>query len=44
MFAFPESLVTGHDQLIDAMENEPKDRHVAAAALKIGAPVIVTIT
>ncbi len=40
--AFPEALVTGHDALVGAMQNDPKDRHVAAAALKIGAQVIVT--
>lgn len=40
--AFPEALVTGHDALIESMENHPKDRHVAAAARTIGAQVIVT--
>lgn len=39
---FPESMVTDHEPLIDAMRNEPDDRHVAAAALKSGAQVIVT--
>lgn len=41
--AFPESLVTGYEDLIDAMPNHEKDRHVAAAAVKAGAEVIVTI-
>ena len=40
--AFPESMVTGHESLIDAMPNQEKDRHVAAAAVKAGAQVIVT--
>jgi predicted nucleic acid-binding protein len=40
--AFPESLVTGYQPLIDAMPNHSKDRHVAAAAVKAGAQVIVT--
>ena len=39
---FPEADVTGYERLIDAMPNHPKDRHVAAAALKTGAQVIVT--
>lgn len=40
--AFPESLVTGYEPLIGAMQNDPKDRHVAAVAVKVGAQVIVT--
>lgn len=40
--AFPESVVTGYEPLIDAMPNHEKDRHVAAAAVKIGAQVVVT--
>ena len=40
--AFPESEVIGYKELIDAMPNHPKDRHVAAVAVKIGAQVIVT--
>src|SRR5258705_11016599 len=40
--AFPEAMVTGHEQLIGAMKNDEKDRHVAAAAVKAGAQVIVT--
>lgn len=39
---FPNALVTGHERLIAAMPNHPKDRHVLAAAVQIGAPVIVT--
>jgi predicted nucleic acid-binding protein len=39
---FPEALVTGHESLVAALQNDPKDRHVVAAALKVGAQVIVT--
>lgn len=39
---FPDAMVTGFESLIDAMPNDAKDRHVAAAALKAGAQVIVT--
>lgn len=40
--AFPEAVVEGYESLVDAMPNDPKDRHVAAAAVKIGAQVVVT--
>lgn len=40
--AFPEALVKGHEVFIPAMKNEKKDRHVAAAAVKAGATLIVT--
>jgi len=40
--AFPEAMVTGHEPLMPAMPNDTKDRHVAAAAVKAGAQVIVT--
>ena len=39
---FPEAEVDGYEPLIAAMENDAKDRHVAAAAVKAGAQVIVT--
>lgn len=39
---FPEAALRGYAQLIAAMPNHEKDRHVAAAALKAGAQVIVT--
>ena len=39
---FREAMVTGYEPHVAAMENAPKDRHVAAAALKAGAQVIVT--
>lgn len=40
--AFPEAVVTDYEHLVDAMRNDPKDRHVVAAAVKAGAQVIVT--
>jgi hypothetical protein len=39
---FPEADVKGYQPLVGAMPNHPKDRHVAAAAVKAGAQVIVT--
>lgn len=39
---FPAAMVTGHRTLIDAMTNDPKDRHVLAAAVRGGAELIVT--
>jgi len=39
---FPEAMVTGYEPLISEMQNDPKDRHVAAAAVKAGASVITT--
>jgi predicted nucleic acid-binding protein len=40
--AFPEARVTGYESLVVSMTNDPKDAHVAAAAVKAGAQVIVT--
>jgi predicted nucleic acid-binding protein len=40
--AFPEAMVTGHEPLIPSMTNDPKDRHVLAAAIRGRADVIVT--
>jgi hypothetical protein len=40
--AFPEAQVTDYDDLIASMRNDPKDRHVVAAAVKAGAQIIVT--
>jgi hypothetical protein len=40
--AFPNALVEGYEDLIPAMTNHPKDRHVAAAAVRGGAALIVT--
>ena len=39
---FPEATVSSYESLTAAMKNDPKDRHVAAAAVKAGAQVIVT--
>ncbi|MGW8566770.1 PIN domain-containing protein [Isoptericola sp. NPDC055881] len=40
--AFPLASVEGHEPLVDAMTNDPKDRHVLAAAVRCGAGTIVT--
>lgn len=40
--AFPESIVQGYQQLVSDVANDPKDRHVAAAALSVNASAIVT--
>lgn len=40
--AFEEALVTGYKDLVPVMKNDPKDRHVLAAAVRTGAHVIVT--
>lgn len=39
---FPEALVTSYEPLVSGLQNDVKDRHVVAAALKAGAQVIVT--
>jgi predicted nucleic acid-binding protein len=39
---FPEALVSGYDALIPIMANDPKDRHVVAAAIVAQASLIVT--
>jgi predicted nucleic acid-binding protein len=39
---FPESFVTGYEPFVELMQNDPKDRHVLAAAVRCGAQVIVT--
>ena len=39
---FPESIVEDYESLIPLMTNDPKDRHVLAAAVKIKADVIIT--
>lgn len=40
--AFDDAMVVDYESLIAGMPNEAKDRHVAAAAVKAGAQVIVT--
>ena len=39
---FPEALVERFEPLIDVMTNEPKDRHVLAAAVRARSELIVT--
>ncbi len=39
---FPESAATGYEGLIEVMGNDPKDRHVLAAAVASGSQVVVT--
>lgn len=40
--ALPQALVEGYEGLIPAMENDPGDRHVLAAAVRASAGTIVT--
>ncbi len=40
--AFPEASVTGYEMLLPAMQNDAKDKHVLAAAIKGRAELIVT--
>ncbi len=39
---FPEAEVTGYASLVAGLQNDTKDRHVVAAAVKAGAQVITT--
>lgn len=39
---FPEAMVERHGSLTGVMANDPKDRHVLAAAVACGAQVIIT--
>jgi hypothetical protein len=39
---FLDAEVIGYEQLIDVMTNDPKDRHVLAAAVRGGAEILVT--
>ncbi|GAA3022594.1 PIN domain-containing protein [Actinokineospora globicatena] len=39
---FSDANVTGYEHLVPAMENDPKDRHVLAAAVRGGAASLVT--
>jgi predicted nucleic acid-binding protein len=41
--AFPEARVIGFHKLVATMKNDPKDRHVVAAAVKAKAQVVVTL-
>ncbi len=40
--AFEDAKVTGHECLVTSMTNDPKDRHVLAAAVRCGAHAIIT--
>lgn len=40
--ALPAAMVGGYQDLIPGLKNDPKDRHVLAAAIRAGAQVIVT--
>lgn len=40
--AFPEALVDDYAHLIEHLDNDPKDRHVLATAIRSGASVIIT--
>jgi predicted nucleic acid-binding protein len=42
-FHFPEARVEGYEKLMSQMTNDPKDRHVAAAAVRVRAQFIVTL-
>jgi predicted nucleic acid-binding protein len=39
---FPDATVTGHEELIGSMRNDPTDRHVLAAAVRADAAAVVT--
>jgi predicted nucleic acid-binding protein len=39
---FPDAMVTGYEPLVDDMTNDPKDRHILAAAVRANAEIIVT--
>ncbi|GAA1447999.1 MULTISPECIES: PIN domain-containing protein [Nocardiopsis] len=40
--AFPDAMVRGYETLVAGMENDPKDRHVLAAAVRANAEAVVT--
>lgn len=40
--AFEDALVTGYEPIVNGMTNDPKDRHVLAAAVRAGAAAVVT--
>ena len=40
--AFPESEITDYEFIVPCMQNDVKDRHIVAAAVKAGAQLIVT--
>lgn len=38
--AFPDAMVTGFESWIEQLDNNPKDRHVAAVAMAAGAQIV----
>jgi predicted nucleic acid-binding protein len=40
--AFEDAVITGYEDLVPAMKNDLKDRHVLAAAIRTGAHAIIT--
>lgn len=42
MAHFPDACVEGHEPIEDCLKNDPKDRHVLAAAIRARCEVIVT--
>jgi predicted nucleic acid-binding protein len=40
--AFPEAVVSGYEPLTENLTNDPKDRHVLAAAIRGDCPLILT--
>jgi predicted nucleic acid-binding protein len=40
--SFPDAAVIGYESLVEAMANDPKDRHILAAAVRANAEVVVT--
>lgn len=41
--AFPEAMVTDYESFVDRCENDPKDRHILAAAIRSQTETIVTM-
>lgn len=40
--AFPEAEIAGYENLVSGLSNDPKDRHVLAAAIRGACPLILT--
>jgi hypothetical protein len=40
--AFPEAEIAGYENLVPGLSNDPKDRHVLAAAIRGACPLILT--
>lgn len=41
--AFPDALVSAPGEVVETLDNDPKDRHVAATAIAAGAQAIITL-